>query len=315
MTKMKFTLIFLSVALGTVGQACDLCSVYMARDARQGAEAVSHVGLYEQFTSFGTLNRDGKKISNDLGQKLQSSISQFFYSYEFASGWGAQITLPIISRSYSRAGESGLEKGSLNGLGDTAALARYSILDLDRDGFSLSLKAVGGLKLPTGNAERISEELSENEEQEESGIHGHDLALGTGSYDFVTGLSADIVSGRFVLPLSVQYTLRTQGRFGYRFGDDLQWRFDPGYYLLLEHEATLSMSLALSGEIKGADSLEGVHSNDTAMNSVFTGLQLSGTGGERLSWLLAYEVPASLSSNGLQVVPDSRVRASLTWNF
>ena len=52
----------------------------------------------------------------------------------------------------------------------------------DRKGFHLSLNLIAGVKFPTGSAGRIKEEFSEVEipGATPSGIHGHDLALGSG---------------------------------------------------------------------------------------------------------------------------------------
>src|SRR5205823_6450459 len=48
-----------------------------------------------------------------------------------------------------------------------------------------SIVALAGLKFPTGDSSRLKEEFHEVEipGAPESGIHGHDLTLGTGSYD------------------------------------------------------------------------------------------------------------------------------------
>jgi hypothetical protein len=46
-----------------------------------------------------------------------------------------------------------------------------------------------GIKFPTGDSSRLEEEFEEVEipGAPESGIHGHDLTLGTGSYDGIFG--------------------------------------------------------------------------------------------------------------------------------
>ena len=55
--------------------------------------------------------------------------------------------------------------------------------------FTFSALFIGGVKFPTGDSSRIKEEFHETEIEGApvSGIHGHDLTLGTGSYDGILG--------------------------------------------------------------------------------------------------------------------------------
>src|SRR5215468_737296 len=55
--------------------------------------------------------------------------------------------------------------------------------------FIVSAVLLTGIKFPTGDSSRLKEELHEVEVPgaPESGIHGHDLTLGTGSYDGIFG--------------------------------------------------------------------------------------------------------------------------------
>ena len=55
--------------------------------------------------------------------------------------------------------------------------------------FSVSAVLLTGIKFPTGDSSRLKEEFHEIEipGAPESGIHGHDLTLGTGSYDGLFG--------------------------------------------------------------------------------------------------------------------------------
>src|SRR5206468_11511093 len=55
--------------------------------------------------------------------------------------------------------------------------------------FTASAVLLTGIKFPTGGSSRLAEEFHEIEipGAPESGIHGHDLTLGTGSYDGIFG--------------------------------------------------------------------------------------------------------------------------------
>jgi len=54
---------------------------------------------------------------------------------------------------------------------------------------------------------------------------------------------------------------------------------------------------------------------DTALTAVYLGPALAGTWGTSLGADLAAELPVAQDSSGLQIVPDYRIRGSVTWHF
>ena len=95
----------LSVLAGIVAapaSACDLCSIYSATQARGEIGKGFFSGVAEQFSHFGTVQVDGQKVPNEVGQYLDSSISQLFAGYNFNDRFGVQFNLPVIYRSFRR---------------------------------------------------------------------------------------------------------------------------------------------------------------------------------------------------------------------
>src|SRR5690606_24318449 len=90
-----------------------------------------------------------------------------------------------------------------------------------------------------------------------SAVHGHDIALGSGSFDGIFGTNIWGRYRRATLAASVQYLLRSEGSFDYRYGNDLLWSVSPGYYLILEDPHSVSLRLTASGETKGKDVVRG----------------------------------------------------------
>ena len=180
------------ICLAALGVApalgCDLCGCYAAREARI-TKPGSFVGVYEQYTRFGTLQEDGREMPNEIGQYLNSSITQLLVGYQFGDRLSVQLNLPLIHRSYRRPGDGGIEEGSVGGLGDAAVTARYRLIGRFKDDSTLLWHVQGGVKMPTGDSDRLLEELNEMEpaESQPSGIHGHDLTLGSGSWDGILG--------------------------------------------------------------------------------------------------------------------------------
>jgi hypothetical protein len=167
------------------------------------------------------------------------------------------------------------------------------------------------VKFPTGNTSELNPELPDFA----PGIGGHDLTLGSGSYDGLVGMGFFARWKRVFMAASMQYAIRTEGAYQYQFANDWTWMGGPGVYLLLGDEHSLSLQVVVSGESKGLDTLNGESVDDTGVTSVFLGPQLSYTWSSRLSAMVGADLPVSIVSSGEQVVPTYRVRAALTWRF
>ena len=317
---MKF--VSLSVLAGVVAapaMACDLCSVYSAMQARGEIEKGFTLGVAEQFTHYGTLQKDGHKWPNYLDQHLDSAISQVFAGYNFTDRFGVQVNVPIIYRSFQRADDSGgIERGRESGFGDVSFVANFLAYRKATKKLTLAWTVHGGVKIPTGSSDRLQEEVDELPPQPgatESGIHGHDLALGSGSVDGIVGTGVFARRQRVFLSANAQYAIRTKGDFDYRYTNDLTWWGGPGVYFALNEGYTVALQLNVSGETKRRDTFQGTKADDTGITSVFLGPQFSVTWGDRLSAELGADLPVSIDNTALQSVPDYRVRAAVNWRF
>ena len=314
--------IFISVIMvGACAQpvlGCDLCAIYAATSAHAEAGKGPFVGVAEQFTHFGTVQVDGNEVANPSGQYLDSSISQVFGGYNFNDRLGVQLNLPVIYRSFKRPdGEGGIDQGTESGIGDLSLLANFVAYRTESKRSTFSWNVIGGVKFPTGSTDRLKEEFNEVENPvgPPSGIHGHDLTLGTGSYDGIVGSGLYGRWHRWFGSASVQYAIRSTGDFDYRFANDLTWAGGPGFYLLLHDEYSLALQAVVSGEYKGKDTFQGETAEDPGVTSVYMGPQLSFTWGSNLSAQVGVDLPLSIDNTALQTVPDYRVRAALTWRF
>jgi len=225
--------------------------------------------------------------------------------------------LPVIARSFRRPENGRNEQGSLGGIGDLALTGHFVPFDLATERSVFRFTLLGGVKFPTGNPDRIKEELSESESTGgvRSGIHGHDLALGSGSYDGLVGGSLFWSWDRFFVTAAGQYSIRSRGAFDYRYANDLSWLGGPGYYVLLEHGYSLALQVVLSGETKGKDDLAGVPADDTGVTALYAGPACSVTWGGRLGAEIGVDVPFVQHNTSLQLLPDVRVRGGITWSF
>jgi len=298
--------------------ACDLCAIYAASQARGEAGRGLFAGVAEQYTHFGTVQVDGHEVSNPSGQYLDSSISQLFAGYNLSERFGLQFNVPVIYRSFQRPDSKGdIDRGTESGVGDVSLLATLTPYQKLAEDFTFNWTVLAGMKFPTGSSDRIKEELNEVEEPigPPSGIHGHDLTLGTGSYDGIVGTGIFTRWHQGFLVVNVQYAIRTKGDFDYEFANDLTWAGGPGYYIALRHQYTLSLQAVVSGEYKGKDTFRGESAEDTGVTAVYLGPQLNFTWGENLAAYLAADLPVSIENTSLQTVPDYRIRGGFTWHF
>jgi hypothetical protein len=326
-------------AIAPPARACDLCSIYASFEARE-LRLGWYGSLFEQFTDFGTLQDDGTEVANEADQSLDSSFTQFVFGYQFNPSVGVQVNAPYIDRRFRRPEEGVMATGSETGLGDLAVVAHWRPVQRYGGESIFVWSLLGGVKLPTGDSDRLREELAEHHDEGEeegehhgeglpagaakheghdhgpaSAVHGHDLALGSGSTDAVVGSSALFSRKRFFASVTMQYALRRRGDFDYRYANDLTWNLSPGYFVWLTHGRSLSVGLNLSGEKKGEDDLEGEPLDDTAIDTVYGGISATYADRGRLYAELAVDLPIEQDNSGLQILPDSRLRAGLTVRF
>ncbi len=298
--------------------ACDLCAVHSANQALGHGDGL-YGAVAQQFTRYDELRREGEPVDDDEGQYLDSSVTQLVAGYGFSERWGVQVSIPYIIRSYERPLGNALEEGREDGLGDVSLVGQLTPLLHRAEATTLSVRLHAGVKLPTGDTRRLQEEIphsvSKHEEGDHNGIHGHDLALGSGSVDVLLGASTYGRIQRWTAAADLQYAYRRKGDFEYRYGDDLIWSVAAGGYLMLRDDATLALQAAVEGEYKEYDDLGGVELDDTHSGIVMVGPRALLTGENRYAVDLAALFPVQQYNSALQTTAGFRVRLALGYRF
>lgn len=303
--------------------ACDLCAVYSAQLAHAQGASGWYAGLSEQYSRYDQLRSGGDRIDEDGGQYLRSSITQLFLGYGLSEQWSLQLNAPLIHRSYLRLEHDGMaDRGSDSGMGDVSVLAQYLAVQRMRDDAAFSWRLLAGIKLATGDSDRLAEELDEDhhgglkhDDGIPVGVHGHDLALGSGSTDLLLGSTLNGRQGRWLYGAELQYAWRTEGDYDYRMGNDLQWAVSVGRYLRLDDDRSQSLQLRLSGEHKRFDELGGERLGDTRQRTLALGPQWAGTWGARQALEVGFELPLDQQVSEVQITQGWRVRAAWTTRF
>ncbi len=332
---MKLPLLSASLLCVTAAaRACDLCACELP-SIRLEPRAGWYGGVSEQYTDYGRLQDSGHRISNPAGQYMHSSISQVFAGYDFGKTFGVQLNVPYIHRTFRRVEEGAIESGTESGLGDISLIGSWTALRVERGDFLFTARVTAGLKFPTGDSSRLREEGAhshgaEHEDEHEeghdegghhdeadlpSGIHGHDLALGTGSIDGVFGADLRCQWKRAFFETGLQYTLRGDGLHSYDFADDLSWHAGGGFVVAQGGGWAGALGVRFSGETKGEDSFRGERLDDTGITTVFVGPRLSVTHSDKLSVSVGIDFPIRRDNSGVQTVPDYRVQGGVNWQF
>jgi len=333
-------------------RACDLCALYTAIQVENPVEGALRLGVAEQFTDLDRIQRDGRYVANSANQYLKSSVTQVTAQYDPSEATSLQLVLPVIGRSYRRIEDGVAARGSDVGIGDVSLLAHYVPLRY-ADGDTLArLRLFAGVELPTGDAHRLGEESAPGhhgdegaiEESDghadehgdgvashalankhngvdhgpgvENAIHGHDLALGSGSFDFPLGAGLFTQWNRFIFASDIQYNIRTEGAYSYRYANDWVWGVAVGRYLYLDDDSQIALRARLSGQYKDMDTGKGgAEFSDTAFNGKFLGPEITAMVNHRLQGLMALDIPVDVNNSDLQITPGYRLRAALTYRF
>lgn len=295
--------------------ACDLCGAGLPPHA-DGQSKGPYVALFEQFTHFGTLKDGSATVANEVDQRLDSSITQVVAGWRINQRIAVQISVPWISRSWRRPEGFEIDQRHESGLGDIVIGAVTGPKRSEWTDGGGMLDALIGLKLPTGNTNRLAEE--ENEVvvpgAPESAVHGHDLTRGSGSWDLLLGLTGTATYGRWFTTAIVQYAIRGPGDHQYRFANDLLFAAALGAFVWQDDDDHLGVQLTASGEDKGKDTFAGQDAIDTATTALYLGPELTAVW-QRLHGIVGLDLPVHQHVSSLQIVPDWRLRAGVGWAF
>ena len=296
--------------------ACDLCPCDLP-SMEIASSAGWHARVSEQFTYFGTLQQDGRAIANPAGESMNSSVTQLIIGYDFARALGVQLAVPLVSRSFQRWHNGALDRGSVSGIGDVSFLAHWAPIHIQRSDYLISARLYAGLSLPTGDSSRVLEEGAEGggDDSTPSGIHGHDLALGTGSVSGIFGADARVQWKRFFATAGIEGTARTKGAHGYTFADEMSFHGSLGAFLVDGDDFNLALAALCTGSSKGQDVFMGDTATDTSGTVVFLGPQVAANWRKRYHAEVSVGFPVLIENSGVQSVPDWRVSATFGIRF
>ena len=309
------------------GWACEPCALYSVTRLEGLAENSWSVSLGEQFTSYERVDAE-RNLGRDTEVTESYSTTQLAVGYDFTEKLGVQANIPFIVRGFDRIRDYREENGTESGLGDISLSLNALPFALRGGDTTALLSIAGGIKLPTGDSGSIDDTLSASSEREDlidalahhnigasTGLGGRILSLGTGSTDYILATGFYGRFRRSMMSVNVQYALRTEGDFDYRFNNELIVSGGPGYYLLLDDAYAVALQGTLSAEIKDNDRLDGAELPGSKVENIYAGLAVLLSAQGRYSAELGFELPTDAERKDSDIVPDYRLRTAISVRF
>jgi hypothetical protein len=199
----------------------------------------------------------------------------------------------------------------------SVAVGAGQAMDYPEQPFFATVNLIGGIKLPTGNSSRIAEEFNENDVPgaPPSGVHGHDLALGSGSVDGIAGLAVYARYHSFFFQADTQYAIRSTGSFDYRYANAVSYSGGPGFLFINNRTTRAGLQAVISGEDKGRDRFGGEIEGDTGINIVYAGPRLIFSHRDCVTAEIGADLPVYIHNTSFQTVPSYRIRAGFVVRF
>ncbi|HXG48149.1 MAG TPA: hypothetical protein VNO52_11035, partial [Methylomirabilota bacterium] len=145
-------------------RACDLCAIYNANNARSSRSAVFGLTVAEQYVPYNTPSLDGREVSVADPDALNESITHLVPGFNISPRFGVGLNVPVVHRTFRRTALEVApdhstrivqESGTVFGLGDVSLVGRLTVLELSEMNRGLSLNLLAGVKVPTGDSDRL----------------------------------------------------------------------------------------------------------------------------------------------------------------
>ncbi len=304
--------------------ACDPCSLYNVSRLLGTEKNSFTISLSEQYTKFKNINKDLTPREGEIGRDF--SVTQFAIAYDFLDNLGLQLTLPLIYRNYDMYERFSPKSDSDLGIGDMVISTNYTPLNYNNGKLFSLLVLTFGIKLPTGDtgslknipadpAGTLSGSSASKHHTVSGALGGRALALGSGSLDYLFGISSLNRYDRYLFLANIQYSHRTEGSFNYEFGNDFIWSLGPGYYVYVTEETTLALRGVLSGEYKEKDTFQDIRVAKSQINNTYIGPEIILSLKNSLIFDTGIDFLVSDRGASSLIVPSFRVRSGISYRF
>ena len=211
------------------------------------------IELEAELLSKSRLLKNGREMDDPQDRKATRIIFPTEIIYGLTTNLALTTRIPVVYRTFEKNAASGKDQDRSAGLGDILFRSKYRFWRRDTLGVQQAAAVVLGVKLPTGNDEA-------------------DLPLGTGSTDYIFGLTAGHEGRRLYVFGDLRYRLNTEAngvRAGNIFFYDAALGFRPR--LTDYYRPDLVLLLEFNGEAGQKDELNGGVDPDSGGRTLWLG--------------------------------------------
>ncbi len=263
------TVAALTLMFSVPGVACDFCLLSQGISPLDTMKGTG-IKISERYTLLDQLYQGSSKIANDGTQEVHwtTELTGFYgITPEF-------MVLMVLPYKDGRTNEA-MGSGGASGLGDIALLGRYTFVKSETADATTVMAGLAGVKFATGSTNAKT--------SDGMGYLDSHMQPGTGSTDYLLGLSYSHSLSRFSVSANMLGTIATEGKFGptkHEFGNALNYDVTGKYRVVPEAfdpaRTQVFAALGINGEVRQQEKEDGVAVPDSGGNTVYLspGLQL-----------------------------------------
>lgn len=205
-------------------------------------------------------------------------------------------------------------QGDSSGLGDVSVIGRYSFFKRHTIDEATTVAALLGIKLPTGSTDARTNDGMEF-------LDSH-LQPGTGSTDFMAGISFSHAVQRVSVSANLLGVIPTEGKSGdkyHRFGNALNYDLTAKYRVYPGPAGPagpqLFLALGVNGELRGREKENGETVTNSGGNTAYLSPGIQVVAGPRLVFEFTYHKAVYHNLYGTQLGEDHKASGGVTYLF
>lgn len=321
---MKRLIIILSILIAVIAAKTEACDYCMLSQGISPLETVKGAGIRinERYTNMGSVYKGTE-------EKTNPGAKEEYWTTEFTGFYGITEDLMLLAVvPYKKTKLDGhlhvhsdgdIEvhrdmKGEESGIGDVALLGRYTFFKTHTIDTTISFAGLLGVKFPNGKTNGKTDDGMEY-------LDSH-LQLGTGSTDFLMGLSMSHIVQRFSIAANLLDVIPTEGKTGdtkHQFGNTLNYDLTAKYRVYPAEFAPLSaqlfFSIGLNGELRQREKVNGVEDVNSGGHTIYLTPGVQVVAAPHWVFEFSYQHPVYHNLYGTQLGEDYKVNGAATYLF
>lgn len=310
--------LFLSSA-GTVF-ACDFCLLSQGISPLETLNGAG-VRVSERYTRLDDVYNGTRKVSNP-GAKEEFWTTEFTGFYAVTEDLMVLAVVPLKNTRMegelvvNPGGTAALDpmKGRESGLGDVALIGRYGFYKKHTLDTTTAVAGLLGVKFATGKTDGRTEPGPEF-------LDSH-LQLGTGSTDYILGVSLNHSIRSFSVSANLLGTVTTEGRFGetkHRFGNAVNYDVTAKYRVYPADPGSKGpqffIALGVNGELREREKTAGVTDPNSGGNTTYLSPGIQAVVAPHWVFELSYQQAIYHNLYGIQLGENNKATGAVTYLF